>query len=111
MCYFVFIGTNKEYIQKIKLHLPYRLDLCLTSWGQEDYDLYSLTNGMCSCDYYTSKPIIEDDEVIKNKLINKYNKPKARKKGWTQEKLNDHIKKVINENNLKKIWSLGYNKI
>jgi hypothetical protein len=50
-----------------------------------------ITDGHCSCGFYT--PILDIDKEI-TKIRKKYSKPKYRKKGWNEKRINEKIEGI-----------------
>ncbi len=52
-----------------------------------------VTDGHCSCDLYSEA---YDPEVEAQKLRKRFSKPKYKKKGWSQERIEREIKHILN---------------
>ena len=94
MCYFITVAVDEKYVALMKAKL--RSSFHLSSTGNHtivdslraDEVAFVLTDGMCSCDLYCRPHAIEDNE---EKLRRKYAKPKYKKLGWSEDKINRAI--------------------
>ena len=90
MCYFITIAVDEKHesLLKQKLRSSFRLapsnNPSIVSYLEPTDRAFTLTKGMCSCDLYRRPNLAEDQE---GKLRRKYSKPKYRKRGWTESRI------------------------
>lgn len=90
MCYFITVAVDKnhEALLKATLGSSFRLsrskNASIISNLQPNDAAFELTDGMCSCGLYASTDGGEDSA---EKIRRKYSKPKYKKRGWTEVKI------------------------
>ena len=60
----------------------------------QQYNTLWVTDGHCSCDFY-SDPY--DPEKEANKLRRRFSKPKYKKKGWSKERVEREVEQILNK--------------
>ena len=97
MCRFISIAV--EDVEEAK-----KIFAGYTVWGNENksfkseipqqYNTLWITDGHCSCDFY-SDPYDPENEA--QKLRKRFSKPKYKKKGWSQERIEREIEHILNK--------------
>ncbi len=95
MCRFISIAVKEENQAKL-IFTGYSLwSNQNKSFGREvpnDFEKLWVTDAYCSCAYYTD-PF--DPEMEAEKLRKKLSKPKYKKKGWTAERVEREVEKIL----------------
>ena len=92
MCYFITIAVDEKHEStlKHKLRSSFRLsrseNLSIKARLQPQDVSFVITDGMCACDLF-SQPQVSGGENKEEKLRRKYAKPKYKKLGWTEAKI------------------------
>jgi hypothetical protein len=98
MCYFITVSIHPDYdaILQERLKAEYSIvktaNPSLLKMLPENFKAYVVITGMCSCNLY-SKP--QDPEIEAEKIRKKYRKPKFRKEGWSEAKIERAISDSI----------------
>lgn len=94
MCYFITVAVDEKYVALMKAKL--RSSFNLSSTGNHAIvgslrtgdAAFVLTDGACACGLYGPPRVPEDKE---EKLRRKYARPKYKKRGWSEDKINRAI--------------------
>ena len=90
MCYFITVAVDERnestLIQKLRSSFTLtRSENTSIARRLKPHDVsFFVTNGMCACDLFAKPHLIENNE---EKLRRKYSKPKYKKSGWTEAKI------------------------
>ena len=100
MCNFILASVEEEHAHIFKKGMRYHMSETnsnewINKFHKNDAS-YFITNGHCSCEFtynMEEKPPITDEDIeeLKTKTIEKLSKPKQRKHGWTQEKIEEEV--------------------
>jgi hypothetical protein len=90
MCYFITVAVDGKHESTLKQKLRSSFTLLpsenpsIASYLKPQDISFLITNGMCACDLFAKSHLIENSE---EKLRQKYSKPKYKKLGWTEAKI------------------------
>lgn len=90
MCYFITVAVDRKHESTLKQKLRSSFILLpnenpsIAGYLHPRDIPFLITNGMCACDLFAKPHLSEKSE---EKLRRKYSKPKYRKSGWTEAKI------------------------
>jgi hypothetical protein len=90
MCYFISVAVDKKYESTLKQKLRSSFTLLpsenssIANHLKPQDTVFLITNGMCACELFAKPDFIEKSEET---LRQKYSKPKYKKLGWTEAKI------------------------
>lgn len=102
MCYFITIAVDEKHEStlKQKLRSSFRLSRSenpsIKARLKPQDVSFAMTDGMCACDLFR-KPQQLESENREEKLRRKYSKPKYKKLGWTEAKIERAIANILSK--------------
>lgn len=102
MCYFITIAVDEKHESTLqqKLRSSFRLSRSENPYIKahlKPQDVsFVMADGMCACDLFR-KPQLAESENREEKLRRKYSKPKYKKLGWTEAKIERAIADILSK--------------
>ena len=98
MCYFITIAVPDVFSEHVREHLRHDYDVSkacnpsLSGYLPDDHSMFYVTSGMCSCGLFQTP---EDPQRSIDKIRQKYQKHKYKKRGWSEAKIERAVQDKI----------------
>lgn len=104
MCYFVTVACEADHVPEVRALLRSAFGLLPTGnrsimhWLPADWTAFHVVSGMCSCDLYSDPVHAEEQGVdVESEIArfrSRHQKPRFRKRGWTDAKIERAIEDI-----------------